>query len=124
MAKYPALTGGELTALNSADHQAPVYLSYAPDVAVAHATVNGSPGSFPIIALATTAESAHWSDGTVRVNMTAKITSSDTLTLRGYYRVRVVPSAGSFFIDEVSNADPGMIAQSSRTTGIINGDLI
>lgn len=125
MPKNSALTSDELTALAAANDDCPVYLSFVPDTEIAHATVNGTPDTFPIVSLSTTAESAHWADGSVRVDSTVKITSSDGLTLRGYYRVRFSsPTAGTFFIDETSNADPGMIAQSSRTTGIVDGDLI
>lgn len=125
MPRNPALTSAELAALANVNQTTPYYLSFVPDVALAHATIADTPTTFPITTLSTTSESTHWADGTIRVGQTVKITSSDGLTLRGYYRVRFAsPIAGTFYIDEISNADPGMIAQSSRSVGITSGDLI
>lgn len=115
-----ALSGTETTRL-ALEAVIEANLSYVSEVEVAHATVDGDPASTPILEIATTSESANWTSAP-KAGMRAKITHGSTL--KGVYRVRKVPIAGTFYIDEVDNADSGQVSILSRTTGIADGDLI
>lgn len=121
MAANAALTAGELTNLRAGNHLCPAYLSYRPDTALGTAIVDATPTSMPIVQIALNSASANWD--TALAGQTVKITNAAGTVLRGYYRLRLAPSDTVLYIDEVMDSDPGMIAQSSRTTGITAGDL-
>lgn len=117
-----ALTSDELTSLAKADHDVPYHLSFKAENVIAQATVSATPDG-PSYAVVAVTGATNWTD--VRDGMTAKFTDSTGDVLRGYYRVR--RNSGDtleLFIEEVTPADQGIIAQGLRTDSIQVGDLI
>lgn len=116
-----ALSGTELSHLNSPQHDVPYYLSYRSDVVIATADVATTPNgaSYAVIAVTNT---INWTK--IRQGMTAKITNSAATVLRGYYRVRNGGNPNALLIEQIAFADPGSIANSNRSDIIQSGDKV
>lgn len=112
-----ALSSADLTAL-AAPHAMRAWLAVVPDTVAATLSVTSTP-SDPFQSL-----SVSGSLSAVRVGQTVKVTNSAGTVLRGYYRVRKAPTGSTLFLNESSQADPGLLPTPIRTAGIGVGDSV
>lgn len=116
MAVNGALTGGELTALDTDDHVCELWLAYVPDTVVGTATLGAVGTIFGEINVSS--PSAGWVDGLK--DMAVKITSPGGV-VRGYYRLRTNPGANTLYTEMIGPGDGGLVTL-KNPGGVATGD--
>lgn len=122
MPQNPPLTAPEIAALAAKSQSSFFALAYEPDTLVGTATVDISPQSSPITAIAISGASGGW--GNQRDGQLVVIRDSINTAIKGYYRNRAAGTTSFLYIDEVDFADTGFIALLSRTLPITAGDIV